>query len=604
MKRDYHRAVFAFAVFILACATIFTYVFIPYDQVGSLFFVDKGKGPKSKVTAPRPGVYNRKWPPAVQSSNKKPAVKTAKGSSKELKVPKEVIAGWVKIIDPWGREINKFKAGLAGNGWMALPASACIGGNAWHFESDSGWEDRLSGGLWIKGDKVGLWHLVNGSGSLEGPGFGPWDAKEPVSWRSIESAGEYPIINLAPGLMEGFFISTRLPDNIDESGVFIQKERIVGWSFGAWPGKGFMWSGYEGNKLQYRTWVEYFYNITFAGGREDKFAMALSMQDAHTELVQLAYFIEGFGLQPKLLLADTPEHLLPEEIIRRMRSTVINTTDREGRIKVADMFSSQVLKNIGDIDLFIDLVPIIAYIQGVEAAITVIEDAGAYIVRRLGRDVPALSRLHRYYYQNWLKSMAADGQAYEGLQVYAAAKDFYPNDPDIHLSGVELVLLNGDWEEAERLIYMKNYPPALQGRFQLLADRISDMKAEEETIVISFTPGSNRIIVRSAVNGSLYQDFLVDTGASTVTIPSSTADALGLDVMYGKQLISTVGGVVEAGQVIIDEIEIDGWIEYDIKAYVVDIPDRPGLGLLGLNYLGRFQMDMNPAKGRLLLLPR
>ncbi len=61
---------------------------------------------------------------------------------------------------------------------------------------------------------------------------------------------------------------------------------------------------------------------------------------------------------------------------------------------------------------------------------------------------------------------------------------------------------------------------------------------------------------------------------------------------------------MEAGQVIIDEIDINGWIEYDVEAYVVDIPDRPGLGLLGLSYLGRFQMDMNPAKGRLQLSPR
>ena len=69
-------------------------------------------------------------------------------------------------------------------------------------------------------------------------------------------------------------------------------------------------------------------------------------------------------------------------------------------------------------------------------------------------------------------------------------------------------------------------------------------------------------------------------------------------------MISTVGGPVKAGEVIIDAIEIDGWVEYDVRAFVVDIPGRPKLGLLGLNYLGRFQMDLKPEEGTLMLSPR
>ncbi len=59
-----------------------------------------------------------------------------------------------------------------------------------------------------------------------------------------------------------------------------------------------------------------------------------------------------------------------------------------------------------------------------------------------------------------------------------------------------------------------------------------------------------------------------------------------------------------ASEVIIDAIEIDGWVEYDIRALVLDIPDRPGLGLLGLSYLGRFRMDLKTDEGTLLLTPQ
>jgi clan AA aspartic protease (TIGR02281 family) len=604
MKRGDNRAGLLLIVLLLVCIGAFAYYFVPSGQIpGSTSYVEKGTKDKSKDTELRPRAYNRNWP-AVRADRQKSTAKTAKESSKELKIPKDVITGWVTIVDPWGGKINKFRAGLTGDGWLALPASDCLGGNTWYFESDSGLEAGISGGLWVKGDKVGLWRIVNAPGSFGGPVLAPWDEKEPVSWKSIESASEYHSIKLYPGLTDGFFISTPLQDNIDETGVFIQNGRIVGWSFSKLPGKGFMWPGNVEQPLEFRTWVKYFYNITFANGREEKFARALSIKQGDIVLARLALFIEGFKLRPKLLLKDTPDHLLPEEIIKRMRVIVINAMHRDEGSKVVHMFSSHILKQIGDIGLFIDLVPVIAAVQGFEAAIIAIEDTGAYIVQQLGREVPALNRLHRHFYQDWLKSVLSDGEADGGSQIYTEAKYFYPDDPDIHLSGVELKLLSGDWEGAERLLYMRNYPPAFQTRFQLLASRISEMKGEEEKIVIRFPLGSNRIMVTAAVNGSVYQDFVVDTGATVVTIPSSTAGELGLNVVYGEHMISTVGGPVKAGEVIIDTIEIDGWVEYDVRAFVVDIPGRPRLGLLGLNYLSRFQMDLKPEEGTLMLSPR
>ncbi|GBE03593.1 hypothetical protein BMS3Abin09_00510 [bacterium BMS3Abin09] len=594
MKRGDNRAGLLVIVLLLACVSAFAYYFVPSGPIsGSISYVEKGNNNKLKKRASR-----------LRADKKRTAAKTAKESSKELKIPKEVITGWVTIVDPWGGEINKFRAGLAGDGWLALPARACLGGNAWYFESDSGREAGISGGLWVKGDKVGLWHLVNVPGSYDGPGIASWNENESVSWKSIESANVYHSIKLYPGLTEGFFISTSLPDNIDESGVFIQNDMIVGWSFGGTSGKGFMWPGNAEKPLEYRTLVKYFYDITFANGREEKFARALSIKQDNMVLVQLASFIEGFKLRPKLLLEDTPDHLLPEAIIKRMRVIVINAMHRDEGSKVVDMLSSQTLRQINDIGLFIDLVPVIDSVQGFETAINAIEDTGAYIVQQLGREVPELNSLHRHLYQDWLKSLLSDGEEDRGSQIYTEAKYFYPDDPDIHLLGVELKLLSGDWEGAERLLYMKNYPSAFQIRFELLASRISEMKGEEEKIVIRFKRGSNKIMVTAAVNGSVNQDFMVDTGATIVTIPSSTADKLGLDVVHGQNMISTVGGPVKAGEVIIDAIEIDGWVEYNVRAFVVDIPDQPGLGLLGLNYLGRFQMDLKPEEGTLLLSPR
>jgi aspartyl protease family protein len=539
-----------------------------------------------------------------KDEEKKITVKADEMPAEVPNVQKEIVSGWVIITDPWDRQVNKFRAGLAGNGWLALPARWCLGGNRWLFYPDSGQASEITGGQWIAGDKVGLWRIAENTGSFEGPDLAPWNDREPVSWSSLESAAEYDSITLGRGRSEGLFVLSQLPDYIDETGIFLQEGKIVGWSFGQWLPKCYMWSGKAGTEPEYKTWVKYFYNITFANGREEKFARALAMQKGHTGQEQLAAFVEGFKLQPKLAAEDTPGYLMSEEIVKKMHVLITNAVNNGEANRIADMFNSQLLKDIGDIRLLMDIVPAIAHGRGFEAAVAEIEDSGRYITRKLGHEIPALNALHIKYYQDWLQSLVSAGAADEGLQTYNMAKAYYPDDPYIHLLGAELALLNGDWKEAERMLYMRNYPPAYQDRYELLGLRISEIKGQEEKIVIRFPRGSGTIPVTASVNGTVHQNFLVDTGASMVTIPSSTADSLGLEVVHGQRTVSTAGGTVHVREVIIDSIEIDGQVEYDIGAFVLDLPGRPGVGLLGLNYLGRFRMDLKPEEGTLVLAPR
>jgi aspartyl protease family protein len=540
---------------------------------------------------------------ADNDNEKEVSTEAAEMVYEELQNETEVAAGWVVITDPWSRQVTKFRAGLAGNGWLALPSRACLGGNSWRFYLDSGDESAISGGLWINGDKVGLWHLVKSSGNFDGPGLSAWNEMKAVSWKSIESAQEFNSLILPPGFTEGYFVSTSLPEYINESGVFIQEGKVVGWSFGRWLAKGYMWQGKAGKELKYNTWVKYFYNITFANGREEKFARALTLKKSNTDLFRLASFIEGFQLQPKLTAEDTPAYLLPEEIVKKIRVLVKNAIRRGEAGRVADMISSRTLKDIGDIALLLDVVTAIADARGFEAAIGEIEDSGRYIVQQQGTDTQALNKVHVRFYQDWLQSLVSASAEDEGWQAYIRARAYYPDDAYIHLLGVELALLNGDWQEAERMLYVRDYPPAFHDRYQILASSIAEMKGEEGKIVIRFPRGSSRITVNAAINGTHSQNFLVDTGATTVSIPSSMAEALGLEIQ-GQRTMWTASGVVAAGEVIIDSIEIGGWTEYDVKAVILDMPDQHGLGLLGINYLGRFHMNLKPEQGTLMLAPR
>lgn len=591
------RIFFTVTVILLVCAGGFAYFF--RDIVPPAFRIRETISSVDKETrvkrerAKQEGLE-------VKSKTAEKKRSAAQDTEKSFKDPK-VIAGWVIITDPWGRQVNKFRSGLSGDGWLALPVRACYGGNKWHFQPDTGREAEISGGLWIPGDNVGLWHLAEDTGRFAGPELTAWNDRKPVSWSSLESDDRHDSIKLRPGRAEGFFVSSPLPDYIKETGIFVQSSRIVGWSFGQWPSKAYMWPGKTGTDLEYKTWIKYFYNITFANGREERFAMILAMQKERTATERLEAFIKGFRLQPKLPAKDTPHYLLPEEIIKQMRALITSAIRRGEGNSVVDILDSRALKNIEDITLLIDIVPVIARVHGFEAAIEEIEDSGRYITR--GIEVPALNAMHLKLYQEWLQSLVSAGTAYEGWQAHNAAKTYYPDDPQIHLLGVELALLYADWVEAGRLLYMRDYPPEFQDRYKLLDSRIAEMRGQEGKIVINFTPGSNRIIISSAVNDTVRQNFLVDTGATTVTIPSSTAEALGL-IVRGRHTLSTASGVVTVSEVTIDAIEINGWVEYGVRALVLDMPGQPGLGLLGLNYLGRFSMDLKTEEGILMLTPR
>jgi clan AA aspartic protease (TIGR02281 family) len=407
---------------------------------------------------------------------------------------------------------------------------------------------------------------------------------------------------------EGFFMSVSIPDDINEIGLFVQNGKVVGWSFGQWQTQGYMWKGGTAEELKYDTLVSSFYNITFAYGREEKFAMALAMQNNNAGLDKLAAFIEGFRMHPKLAPEDTPYYVLPEEIIKQIRAIVTNALNSGEGSKVVHTLNSQMLKNIGDLYLFMDVVPVIAAVRGYEAAINEIEDSGRYLVQQTELETAALDELHLQLYQEWVQSLISSGAIDEGWLAHNAASAHYPDDPYIHLLAVELELLGNNWQEAERLLNMRDYPPVFQDRYQVLANRILEMKGLEGKIVIRFPGGSSRIPVTASVNGTLYQDFLVDTGASLVTIPLLTVQELGLEIDPGdrgsRRIVTTASGVVIANEVMIDSLEIGEWIEYDIRALVLDLPNQRGVGLLGLNYLRRFQMDLKTDEGILLLTPQ
>jgi aspartyl protease family protein len=101
--------------------------------------------------------------------------------------------------------------------------------------------------------------------------------------------------------------------------------------------------------------------------------------------------------------------------------------------------------------------------------------------------------------------------------------------------------------------------------------------------------GNGHFLTFGQINGKAIQ-FLVDTGATSVSIPASFADDAGIDYRKGqRQLSQTANGVIVVYRVKLDSVRVGDVTLYQVEGVVIE---GKGLGaaLLGMSFLNRMEM--------------
>jgi clan AA aspartic protease (TIGR02281 family) len=521
--------------------------------------------------------------------------------SSPIKIP----LGLVVIKDITGKVINEISVPVVGGGWVALPKQVCLGGAEWVLKMEPDTEVSIVGGIYSDDDRIGLWRILEDL-TIDGPELYPWSATEQLAWISITSNNTPEPVELENPRDQGYFGEGLLPGDFTETGVLVQQDRAVGWTFGDLASAAFVWRGDEGKYLRPEIRVDDFYRITFANSREEEFTRALGMGADYNSIERLEAFANGFKFEPKLTAQETPAHLRKATVIEKMRALIADALKTGAARAVTNIFGVQMLIEAADIGLMTDIGQATAQGYGFEEAITLTANVIAGLPSVSEQDEVELEKFFSGLYQNWITVLFKDGNLRGAWQAYRLGSQELPDDADIHLMGVQLALAENDWAGAEELLEMREYPSSLNDKVRNLQTQISELKAQEGKIVINFTPGTQQIPLTAVLNGSANQKFVVDTGASLVTIPRSTAEELGLEVDASNPLrkVYTAGGVKYAPEVTLFSITVEGWEVTDLKALVLDLPNQSELGLLGMNYLRRFRMDINTENGVLLLEPR
>jgi len=113
-------------------------------------------------------------------------------------------------------------------------------------------------------------------------------------------------------------------------------------------------------------------------------------------------------------------------------------------------------------------------------------------------------------------------------------------------------------------------------------------KSQEETIFIN---SGGMYMTFGSINGRSVR-FLVDTGASAISMNTEQAKRLGIryDKVGVPMSVSTASGFADAYRVRLKSVSVGKITETNVEAFVID-GDHPGPILLGMTFLGRLSVE-------------
>ncbi|WDE10583.1 retropepsin-like aspartic protease [Thalassomonas haliotis] len=194
-------------------------------------------------------------------------------------------------------------------------------------------------------------------------------------------------------------------------------------------------------------------------------------------------------------------------------------------------------------------------------------------------------------------------QAWQALaqlcqQVLALDPEFYE---------IQLLLARAEYEQDFLAAAESNARPLLDlpqlaSRAQSLLDRIDAAYTEPSRIPL--IQEGQHYIVRGLINQDHPVALMLDTGASISLLSQDTFEQLGLAAQASfieTIRLNTAGGVVNSSLYQVSSFEISGYILKDMHFAVSPYFSSDHDGLLGMNYLGRFNFYIDQADNSLKL---
>lgn len=120
--------------------------------------------------------------------------------------------------------------------------------------------------------------------------------------------------------------------------------------------------------------------------------------------------------------------------------------------------------------------------------------------------------------------------------------------------------------------------------------------------LVNYDPSVGNIFVSVVINGKHKGLFVLDTGASTIALSQSFADKINNLEEMGTVTTATANGLANAKLSQIQKLQLKGISAQNLDVLVLNKDLGKNIdGLLGMNFLSRFNMQMDSSKGSISL---
>ena len=166
------------------------------------------------------------------------------------------------------------------------------------------------------------------------------------------------------------------------------------------------------------------------------------------------------------------------------------------------------------------------------------------------------------------------------------------------------------WVDEQGIVHFTDRPQEIPESFRSTAtqlkmeSRLAPLPPPLDKASIQYQKKGELMVVQATLNEKAPARFVVDTGASYTTISQATAKELSIDIEINPTVISfhTANGTIQAPLANVRSIEVGGLALKDLTVAVHDVFPDPGIaGLLGLNFLSQFRVDIDSKNGVLNL---
>lgn len=141
-------------------------------------------------------------------------------------------------------------------------------------------------------------------------------------------------------------------------------------------------------------------------------------------------------------------------------------------------------------------------------------------------------------------------------------------------------------------------------RFESINRELAKAAGEYQRGAVDLRVENKTLWIDVRINDKPIRSMILDTGASSVSLPFLFAKDLGIEVTDADpvvQLQMADGKIVDAKQVSLASVQVGEFIINDVQAFVLPESLHAAPALLGNTFLSNFTYEVDPVRGKLIL---